>query len=217
MEKLRTLINEYGRWRPLEEYINRIEALVHDDFSTALENSKSLLDSIVKEICQEKSIALDGTESVASALKKAFRGIGYTGKTLETQLSTSIANIGQQMGNLRNEIGSTAHGKSMEELKNRNDGIEELTKTFLIDSTELTACFLTRAYENENPRKTKKEEQKINYDDNENFNIFWDEIYGEFNMGEDYSYLASEIFYNVDYNAYIQESKEYEKTSLDEE
>ena len=217
MEKLRSLITEYGRWKPLDEYIDRIEAYLHSDFSTVLENSKSILDSIAKEICQEKDIELVGTESVASALKKAFKGIGYTGKDLETQLSTSIANIGQQMGNLRNEIGTTAHGKSMDELRNRNDGIDELTKLFLIDSTELTACFLIKAYENENPRVSQKMEEKIDYDINEEFNEFWDEAFGEFSMGKDYTYPASEIFYKVAYSAYESESKEYEKISYDEE
>lgn len=217
MEKLKQLIDEYGRWEPLRIYINRVETYFHSDFSVVLENSKSILDSIAREICEEKDIELVGTESVGSAIKKAFRGIGYKGETLETQLSSSIANIGQQMGNLRNEIGSTAHGKSMTELQNRNDGIDEITKIFLVDSTELTACFLIRAYENENPRIVKSEISKIDYDENEPFNEFWDSLYGEFEMGKDYTYPASEVFYNVAYSAYEEESKEYQKVNLDEE
>jgi hypothetical protein len=214
MENLKLLIEQYGRWQPLNEYILRVEAHIHSDFGLALENAKSILESIAKEICQEKEIELVGTESVASALKKAFKGIGYSGKTLETQLSTSIANIGQQMGNLRTEIGTVSHGKTMSELKNRNDGIDELTKEFAINSTELTACFLIRAYENENPR-VKHNIEQINYEQEEEFNEFWDEMYGEFSMTEDYTYPASEILYNIDYSAYKTEHTNFIDTERD--
>ncbi|OGB70358.1 MAG: hypothetical protein A2496_23160 [Burkholderiales bacterium RIFOXYC12_FULL_60_6] len=44
------------------------------------------------------------------------------------------------------------------------------------------------------------------YDDNEDFNDFWDENFGEFAMGS-YSYPASEILYNVDSQAYQTEYK----------
>jgi len=201
MENLKLLIAQYGRWTPLEEYVLRIETFIDSDFGSALENAKSILESIAKEICDEKGIELGSTESVGGLLKKAYKAIGYSGGDLETQLSTSIANIGQQMGNLRNERGATSHGRTMEELKTRNDGIDELTKEFVINSTELTACFLIRAFENENPR-VKQNIEKIHYEQEEEFNEFWDEFNDEFSMGDDYTYLASEIFYNVDYQAY---------------
>jgi len=201
MKKLKLLIEQHGRWSPLEEYILRIETFIDSDFGSALENAKSILESIAKEICNEKNVELGSTENISGLLKKAYKAIGFSGKDLETQLSTSIANIGQQVGNLRNEKGVTSHGRTMEELKTRNDGIDELTKEFVIASTEMTACFLIRAYENENPR-VQHNIEKIHYTQEEEFNEFWDELNGEFSMGNDYTYLASEIFYNIDYQAY---------------
>lgn len=216
MEKLKSLIESYGRWKPLEDYILRIETYVHSDFGLALENAKSILESISKEICNEKLIELGSTESISGSLKKAYKAIGYNGGDLETQLSTSIANIGQQMGNLRNEVGATSHGRTMEELKIRNDGIDELTKEFLINTTVLVSCFMIKAFENENPRALKNIE-KLNYTQEEEFNEFWDELNSEFSMGDDYTYLASEIFYNVDYQAYVTESASYAESITVEE
>jgi hypothetical protein len=86
--------------------------------------------------------------------------------------------------------------------------VDELTKEFLVDSTVTVACFLIRCFENENPRASLPEEPTILYEDNMDFNDFWDDLYGEFSMGE-YSYPASEILYNIDYSAYVVEQKAF--------
>ena len=209
MDKLKTVIKEYGRWEPLEDYISRIEAYLDTDFGLAIENSKSILESISKEICEQKSVELGGSEGISSLLKKACKAIGYNGSDLVTQLSTSIANIGHQMGSLRNEIGTTSHGRTMDQLKDRNNGIDELTKIFLVDTTELVSCFLIRNFENENPRKHhKSQDHALSYSEAENFNESWDDSFGEFVMG-DYSYPASEILFNVDKQAYVNEYKAF--------
>lgn len=214
MENLKQLINQYGRWQPLEEYLLRMETFIHSDFGSALENAKSFLESIAKEICNEKDIILSSQENIGGLLKKAYKAIGFNGGDLEVQLSTSIANIGQQMGNLRNEIGATSHGRTMEELKKRNNGIDELTKEFLINTTILVASFLIKTFENENPRNSPSP-LKINYDQEEDFNEFWDEIYGDFYMTEDYTYSASEILYNIDYSAYKTEHSNFTNSEKD--
>jgi hypothetical protein len=171
MERLKKVIERYGRWSELTTYTDRIEAHASTDFSHAIENAKALLETIGKEICNSKGVELGETASINAVMKKAFTAIGYSSDNLVTQISTALANIGQQMGNLRNEIGTTSHGKSLQELKERNNKVDELTKEFLIDTT---------------------------------VNDFWDDLYGEFPMG-DYSFPASEILFNVDYKAYMTE------------
>ncbi|MCZ6803384.1 MAG: abortive infection family protein [Proteobacteria bacterium] len=115
------------------------------------------------------------------------------------QISGSLANIGQQIGNLRNEISPTSHGKQLNALEDRNDRVDLLAGEFLIDSTLLIATLLIRTFENDNPRK--KAEDQLDYFDADEFNNFWDEAFGEFEMGV-YSYPASEILFNVDSDAY---------------
>ena len=205
MERLKKVIEQYGRWSELTTYTDRIEAHVSTDFSHAVENAKALLETIGKEICNSKGVELGEAPSINAVMKKAFTAIGYSSDNLVTQISTALATIGQQIGNLRNEIGTTSHGKSLEELKERNSKVDDLTKEFLVDTTVIVACFLIRTFENENPRAvTEPVETELLYTENESFNDFWDDLYGEFEMGN-YSFPASEILFNVDYKAYVSE------------
>ena len=212
MERLKKVIEQYGRWSALTTYTDRIEAHVSTDFSHAIEKAKALLETTGKEICNSKGVEQGGAASINTVMKKAFTAIGYSSENLVTQISTALATIGQQVGNLRNEIGTTSHGKSLDELKARNERFDVLTKEFLIDTTVVVAVFLIRTFENENPRtKAESEESELRYTDNEPFNEFWDDLYGEFEMG-DYSFPASEILFNVDYKAYKTELTVFEET-----
>ena len=205
MERLKKVIEQYGRWTELSIYTDRIEAHMATDFSHAIENAKALLETIGKEVCDAKGVDLGKKPSINAVLKNAFCAIGYDKEDLVAQISGSLANIGQNIGNLRNDISPTSHGKSLEELKERNNSVDVLTKEFLIDSTVIVAVFLIRAFENENPRiKPTAAEVKPLYPDFEEFNDYWDESYGEFEMGS-YSFPASEILFFVDNKAYMTE------------
>jgi len=154
MERLKKIIEQYGRWEALAIYTDRIEAHFSTDFSHAIENAKALLETIGKEICNSKGVVVEATASINSVLKKAFFAIGYTRGSLVTQISSALATIGQHIGDLRNDIGTTS---------------------FLIDTTVIVASFLIRTFENENPRaKTEVIESKLLYTANEAFNDFWD-------------------------------------------
>lgn len=211
MDKLKDKISQYGRWAPINEYIVRIESHLDSDFSISLENAKALLESIGKEICKSKGIMLAPDSTVNGVLKNAFAAMGYPKNDMITQISTSLANIGQHVGGLRNIIGISSHGKTLEELKNRNDAINELTKFFLINTIELVSCFLISLYEGEHIEINSSKE--IVYDECDDFNDYWDELYGEFAMGG-YSYTASEILYNNDPNAYESEYNSYIESEI---
>jgi hypothetical protein len=202
MQKLKNIIEKYSRWQPLYDYINRIEGYRETDFSLCIENSKALLESIAKEICIQKNQPLENTENVRKLLSLSFGCLGYHPSGTIRQIGTAVANIGQQMGNFRNEIGTTAHGKTLEQLVNREQTINSLTNNFLIFSTELVCCFLIECFESDNYKIN--QETEIDYSDNENFNEYWDEMYGEFTMSE-YSFPASEILFAVDPEAYMTE------------
>ncbi len=207
MEKLREVIKQYGRWTDLNVYVGRIEASVQNDFSAALENAKALLETICKEICRSKGTEYESDEKTNKLLKKAFMAIGYPASDSITQISSALATIGQKIGDIRNEIGATSHGKTLEELKERNNKIDDLSKEFLIESIEIIALFLIKSFECENPR-IGPSHKEILYADNPDFNDSWDDAYGEFQMG-DYSYTASEILFNTDYQAYLTELKAF--------
>lgn len=206
MQKLRATIDQYSRWSELNIYIDRMEAHLESDFSHSLENAKALLEAIGKEICKISEVELKADSSINGVLKKAFSAIGYTNTNLVNQISSALATIGQQVGELRNDIGATSHGRSLDEIRERNSKVDLLTREFLIDSTLVVAVFLIHAFEGrkeleKSPIAEARPEEKLDYSETTEFNDLWDDAYGEFSMGE-YSYTASEILFNVDYKAY---------------
>jgi hypothetical protein len=211
LDRLKTLIEQHSRWASLSLYIDRVETYCDSDFSLALENAKAMLESISKEICEEKGVELSNNTRAHNVLRTAFCALGYSNNNMVNQISRALANIGQQMGNLRNEIGTTAHGKTLKEIDERNSKIDQLTKEFLLDSTVLLAILLIRAFEQNTPIiKVGDLEATLVEKEDEEFNDYWDEVYGEFIMG-DYSYPASQILFNVDIQAYTNELRIFEE------
>lgn len=221
MEKLRLTIGRHGKWSYLSEYIDRIEGHIESDFSHSLENAKALLESIGKEICKIKSVELRPSVSINGVIKQACSAIGYGADVFETQISGSLANIGQQMGDLRNKIGAVSHGRTAQEMRERNDSVDMLTREFLIDSTIVVAIFLIRAFEDRQaiampPIAEELAEDPLNYTDAADFNDSWDDTFGEFEMGE-YSFTASEILFNVDFKAYNAEYAVFSERNQEQE
>lgn len=205
MDRLREAINEHSRWQTLNVYVSRIEGYRDTDFPLCVENAKSLLETIAKEICTIKEQAFSNKDNTGKILKLAFASLGYDNTKTIQQIGGAIANIGQQMSLLRNEIGATSHGKPLAELEKRNDTINKAASDFLLFSTELVCSFLIQLFEADNPLAAKGPE--ISYEGNSEFNEFWDELYGEFKMG-DSSFAASEILFNLEPRTY--------KTALNE-
>ena len=205
MNKLKEVIKEYSHWDSLMQYIDRIESYYEIDFSQALGNCKTILESVGKEICVRNGKDLGKNPSVNAVLKNAFSSMGYSNTGLVNQVSSSLATIAQQIGNLRNEIDPNAHGKTMEELKLRNDKVDILTREFLINTVESVSVFLIRTFETQQNRTANELLiDTLDYWEAEEFNESWDDSFGEFAMG-DYSFPASEILFNVDKQAYVTE------------
>jgi hypothetical protein len=62
--------------------------------------------------------------------------MGHTNSNLVNLVSSALATIGQQVGELRNEIGLTSHGKSLEEIKQRNNNVDLLTQFYIITGAD---------------------------------------------------------------------------------
>jgi hypothetical protein len=213
MNRLQETIEKYGRWQPIEDYIQRINTFKDSNFSIAIENSKSLLESIAKEICGERGQTFEEEDSPSKLIKLAFGALGVQASTIGPQIAIALSTIGRNIGQLRNEVGAILHGRTMEDLKSKKNIIDTFTREFLLNSTEIIACFLIEYFEWKSPRikSLSSLEEKIEYGENVAFNEYWDDLFGEFEMG-DYSFPASEILFNVDYQAYETEVNSYEES-----
>lgn len=217
MEKLRVVIKEYSRWTPLLEVVDRIENARDLNFDLVAENSKALLESICKEICLDQKVDISKSISMNQLLKSAFGALGYSNSEMVTKISSALATIGEAVGNLRNEIGLTGHGRTLDEIRTRNEKIDLLTREFVFETVRTVAVFMVRAFEDKCPKISVPVPESLpefGYDDFEDFNDSWDDSFGEFTMG-DYSYPASQILYHVDYDAYHYERKQFEDTEIE--
>lgn len=208
MEKLRNTIQQYGRWQAYEDYIRRIELNIDSDFPACIEISKSLLEGIARKICEERGQPFEKNDNVSKLVKLAFGCLGYDkAHIVIQQIGSSLATIGNNIGTLRNAIGPTAHGTTPEEIERKKNAIKKTSSDFLLASTEMICCFLIEVFETEFPRRS-LEQQQSKDENNELFNQYLDDFYGEFEIGE-FSYSASEIFFTIDPEAYKSKLKEF--------
>lgn len=209
MQKLREVIDSNTRWSEFSIFIDRIESSRDQDFSLAFENAKALLESVCKEICKSCGKELSPQSSMNGIVKTSFSALGFSTSEISVRISGSLASIGQVIGELRNDIGVTGHGRTMEELRQRNSKVDELTKDFLFDSIKTIIIFLIRSFEYKQSNNMNTQEKEQENERNKDFDEFLDENYGEFVMG-DYSYTASQILFAVDSEAYQYERKNFE-------
>lgn len=102
----------------------------------------------------------------------------------------------------------------MDEIRQRNSRIDEFTKSFLFDSIRTIAIFLIQAFEDRYALQMISQQNAVHepeYQNCEEFNDYWDDIFGEFKMGE-YSFFASEILYSLDGKTYHDERRRFEIT-----
>ncbi len=168
-------------------------------------------------MCKIKGVDLQSNINLPKLIKQSYEALGYEKKQPIAVITTSLFSAGQQMAELRNQVGVTSHGKTLNQLKERNSKVNELTKDFLIETTSIISTFLIKSIEAEEPYAKKNSDySNMNYESNMSFNNDRDDRHGEFAMDE-YSYTASEVLYNVDPAAYATELMNYEGDYLCED
>jgi len=202
MEKFRETISVYDAWEGLGTYINRIETFLETDFITSVENGKALIESICKTILSKTSEPYAETDSINKLVSKTLKHLGIFAENQIPKFGSGMVTAMQNLGELRNNHGETSHGKSIDDLKNNR--LEKISASFLVNSIEVMAVFLIEYYEIEFPNK-KKNEEKINYAD---FNDFLDDEYGDVDV-TGIPYPTSEVLFSVDSTAYGVKYQEY--------
>lgn len=204
MERLLSVLQSYGRWQKLDIYPKRIETFIETDFTLAIENSKSLIESICKTILDEQNEAVSSNEKLHKLVQKTLHLLGVFGKKQISKFGSGFITSVQQLGEFRNRIGDTSHGRTIQEIDQNR--LESLSTEFLINAVETMSCFLIEYYENQFLNKNIGE--RLKYTDLQDFNDYLDEKLGYVFVGDN-AFLHSEVLFNMDEVAYNAEYQNY--------
>lgn len=126
------------------------------------------------------------------------------------------ATISQNVGELRNQISPTSHGKPLKKLRDRNNKVDLLTRELLISSTLVVAVLLIRAFEERQVVAVPLLAAQCQCwttdqaNDHEACNNFGDESFSEFTIG-DYNFTVSAVLFALDAQAYAVACKAFQE------
>jgi hypothetical protein len=210
LEKLRELSKLYKRWHSLEKFIDRIELVYESDLESAIANSNTLIETILKTILYERVKEYQEDESKLKSIKlrklvsETMKQIQISNSDKQSNFISGLITAIQNLGDIRNDF---SHGRSL--YSKYEEKTENLSAVFLLGSVETIACFLINFYEIEYPLKGKKKGENYDYDDQryESFNDWLDDQYGSV-IVTDIPIMTSIALY-TDPIAYQEKYKEY--------
>lgn len=203
MDKLKKLINNYSRWTDLLAYITRIEYQISHDITAAIGSTKSLLESICKTILDHEKEGYDNDDNINKLVKKTIKSLKIENPDLISLFGNGLVSSMQNLGELRNKIDESSHGKS---LLDKTQKIDSITASFLINSVETVSCFLIEFYEIEHPRR--KGEDEFSFEKLKDFNDYIDNEHGYIKIAT-IPYPTSEALFAIDITAYRDEYQKY--------
>jgi hypothetical protein len=204
MQNLKLFIDNFSKWSVLQQYVQRIETYADTDTSIVIENCKALIESICKTVLIEANDVNTENMNVNKLIKCTLKHLGVLNQNVK--IANSLTTIIQEIGELRNDFGVTAHGRGIAELEKANN-LTKATGTFLINVTDNVACYILHVYHHEHPQRNLP---RIDYKDNEEFNAYFDELYEKVRFSE-YQYLPSEVLFGVDPTAYKTELENFKE------
>ena len=197
MQILRKTCQQYSKWKPLEDYILRIETYLENDGVFVLENCKALIECICKTILEDVGEACSRSDSVQALISKACNQMSCLPET--GNLVRSFHTVAQRLGEFRNEFATTGHGSSVYDIDQYKTNVTRAASAFMVTTVEQLAIFLLTVYHEEYPLNAK---QELRYIDNPEFNHEFDEELEPIQIGNYGPYSPSELLFNIDIDAY---------------
>lgn len=197
MQLLHEICQQQSKWKPLEDYILRIETYP-DNGPMVVDNCKCIIESICKTILEDLGVDKSQHKTKIHELaKQTIEKLGCISKSGE--LVSALINTAQKIGEFRNEYTETGHGQSVYALEENRKNVAGATITFLIAIIEQTALFLIAIYQNEYPQHIQKQ---LLYENNPEFNEEFDELIEPIQIDRYGPYSPSELLFNIDIDAY---------------
>ena len=223
MESLKDLVkrhfNEFPDFKyygALAEFISAIENY-HEDLHTgvSLDCCNSLIQSICKTIITQIDSEIEvktldkGSHSITNSLvSKAATLLQKNDDVYEKGFISAITKLGRCIADLRNSRGDLSHGKCIpKELANDGDLsrlLREITESL---SRYLISSFFSFELEKID-KESETEEERIRYDDNQEFNDLLD---------EEYPYEGKLLYSQALYELYYEDYEIRLQTYLDEQ
>lgn len=211
MNTLKEIISNYSRWDKLHIICTKIESYLEIDFSVSAESCKSLIETICKTILDEKELEYSKNEKILSLVGKTLSCLELSTSSGQLkQLSRQLVTIVRNIAEIRNDITVFSHGRSLSQHK--IDSLDNITSSFLIQSTSSICSFLIQFFENTLVRKPS--DKHIIYSDFEEFNNSLDDEYGDVIIADN-TYPTSEALFYIDQTAYNTRYNDYLESSDD--
>lgn len=208
MQKTKYFITQNTKWKPLEEYILRIENFRESSPGLVIENCKSLIESIFKTIIVEieKKTEDELKNDDIGALNKKVRVILHLEERGYSQIIGSFSNA---IAQFRNSLGETSHGKDIYTLETNRSKLFEDELHFLLNTTDNIGFFLLSYYQNLYPGFAEKK-TALKYDEQSSFNDWFDEQEPLVKIGN-VSLLPSKTLFDGDVEEYKGQLAEYKE------
>lgn len=171
MKRLISAIEGKEQWNSLNVPIRLIEEHRSEHTNIALDNAKSILESISKTILANKNLPFSHDEDFSALVKKAFKALPFiediNNKDNECAMSiiNSFGNIVKQIGTFRNQYGFFSHGRDL-----HSQTFDLYLTDLVIASSDVVSSFLISAHSRDLNNRG-----RIHYEDYALFNKFIDE------------------------------------------
>lgn len=172
MNMLKNIIQEKDHWRGLDQYIDLIERNRNTSYTNLLlDASKSLIESIINTIIADKQLDIKRDEDLQKKIKiilqktKPFEELENKNQEATKQIINSLVNIVKQIGFFRNNHGSIAHGRDLQE-----EIFDRELSSLIIDISKVLAVFLIKTHD-----KNKQDRKRYYYQNYEKFNSWIDD------------------------------------------
>jgi uncharacterized protein (DUF2249 family) len=200
MQALKELCNQYSKWKPLEDYILRVETY-SDNGPLIADNCKCIVESVCKTILEDLGIPKEDHKTKLHELaKQTVEKLGCINKSPD--LISAFTNTAQKIAEFRNEYTETGHGQSVYVVDENRKKVTAATIAFLVAIIEQTALYLITVYQDEYPQHI---QSQLRYEDNSEFNDEFDDQNAPIDIGQYGPYNSSEVLFYIDENAYKSE------------
>lgn len=197
MQALKEICQQYSKWKPLEDYILRIETYSNNGPLVA-DNCKCIIELVCKTILEDIGLPKDQHKTKLHELtKQTVEKLGCINKSPD--LISAFTNTAQKIAEFRNEYTETGHGQSVYAVDENRKKVTTATISFLIAIIEQTALYLITVYQDEYPQYI---QTSLRYEDSPEFNSEFDEENEQIEIGQYGPYSPSEILFYIDNVAY---------------